>query len=477
MSILGQFQFRRDLASAWSTVNPILLDGELGIESDTDLFKIGDGVTAWNLLPYGGLRGLQGEQGIQGIQGIQGEQGIQGIQGEQGLKGDTGNTGAAGNNGWSPLLASEVDGERRVLKVVDYIGGTGTKPTVPTNNYIGTIGFTDLANAVDFRGATGATGATGAAANAFTNIAVTGQTTVSAEQASDTLTLVGAGSITITTDPVTDSIVFTGTATAPVNTFGTVTGNSGAATADTPADTLAITGGTGIDTTATDTPDGLVITNTDTGSSAISAHVSDANPHPQYTTDAEATAIANSAVGTHEAASDPHPQYLTQAEGDTRYAAAGAGGSPKIIKKLTATQANSTVTPADITQLVTALEANSVYRIECFITFQAAATTTGLALGFTSVAGTKNQIEVVVPLSSGAIANAVRKTFPNATETVTGEVLGTGVTAVNSDHTARMSGLIHTTSAGNWTPRFRSEVAGSAVTLQVGSSIVLEKIA
>jgi hypothetical protein len=36
--------------------------------------------------------------------------------------------------------------------------------------------------------------------------------------------------------------------------------------------------------------------------------------HPQYTTHAEATTIADSAVTTHEAAGDPHPQYTTAAE-------------------------------------------------------------------------------------------------------------------------------------------------------------------
>lgn len=63
MSILGQFQFRRDTAANWTSVNPILLDGELGIEVDTDKFKIGDGVTAWNSLPYGGIKGDTGEIG------------------------------------------------------------------------------------------------------------------------------------------------------------------------------------------------------------------------------------------------------------------------------------------------------------------------------------------------------------------------------------------------------------------------------
>ena len=36
----------------WENKNPILFEGELGFESDTPNFKIGDGVTAWNNLDY-----------------------------------------------------------------------------------------------------------------------------------------------------------------------------------------------------------------------------------------------------------------------------------------------------------------------------------------------------------------------------------------------------------------------------------------
>jgi len=52
-----QIQFRRGTASEWTAANPILAVGEMGIETDTDLFKIGDGTTAWNSLAYGGLTG------------------------------------------------------------------------------------------------------------------------------------------------------------------------------------------------------------------------------------------------------------------------------------------------------------------------------------------------------------------------------------------------------------------------------------
>lgn len=50
-----QIQFRRGTAASWTAANTILAEGELGLETDTDLFKIGDGTTAWNSLGYAAL--------------------------------------------------------------------------------------------------------------------------------------------------------------------------------------------------------------------------------------------------------------------------------------------------------------------------------------------------------------------------------------------------------------------------------------
>jgi len=47
-----RYQFRRGTAAEWTTANPILLSGEPGFETDTDLMKIGDGATAWSELTY-----------------------------------------------------------------------------------------------------------------------------------------------------------------------------------------------------------------------------------------------------------------------------------------------------------------------------------------------------------------------------------------------------------------------------------------
>lgn len=48
----NRLQFRRDTKANWSSVNPILMEGELGLETDTLNAKIGNGVDAWNSLNY-----------------------------------------------------------------------------------------------------------------------------------------------------------------------------------------------------------------------------------------------------------------------------------------------------------------------------------------------------------------------------------------------------------------------------------------
>lgn len=51
-NINGQIQFRRDTAHNWAVANPVLLAGELGLETDTGNGKFGDGTTTWNNLKY-----------------------------------------------------------------------------------------------------------------------------------------------------------------------------------------------------------------------------------------------------------------------------------------------------------------------------------------------------------------------------------------------------------------------------------------
>ena len=61
--LYARVQNGSDTAENWSTNNPVLLAGEIGIETDTKLYKFGDGVTAWNDLDYAGTDAAQ----VQGL--------------------------------------------------------------------------------------------------------------------------------------------------------------------------------------------------------------------------------------------------------------------------------------------------------------------------------------------------------------------------------------------------------------------------
>ena len=52
--------FKVNTRSQWSSLNPVLMAGEPGVEKETDNLKIGDGLTAWNKLPYHGCPGYWG---------------------------------------------------------------------------------------------------------------------------------------------------------------------------------------------------------------------------------------------------------------------------------------------------------------------------------------------------------------------------------------------------------------------------------
>ena len=45
-----RFQMRRGTRAQWIAANSVLASGEPGVETDTAIFKIGDGITAWTAL-------------------------------------------------------------------------------------------------------------------------------------------------------------------------------------------------------------------------------------------------------------------------------------------------------------------------------------------------------------------------------------------------------------------------------------------
>lgn len=68
-----QIQMRNGTASQWTTANPTLAVGEIGVETDTGKFKVGNGSTAWSSLTYSsGIQGPSGSNGTNGTNGTNG---------------------------------------------------------------------------------------------------------------------------------------------------------------------------------------------------------------------------------------------------------------------------------------------------------------------------------------------------------------------------------------------------------------------
>ena len=84
-----KIQIRRDTATNFASTNPTLAAGELGYETDTGKFKIGDGVTAWTSISSYVL----GTSGYSGASGVSGASLISGYSGVSGFSGARGNTG------------------------------------------------------------------------------------------------------------------------------------------------------------------------------------------------------------------------------------------------------------------------------------------------------------------------------------------------------------------------------------------------
>ena len=50
-----RIQIRRDTGTNWSSANTVLAEGEIGLNTTNDRYKIGDGTTAWNNLLYAAI--------------------------------------------------------------------------------------------------------------------------------------------------------------------------------------------------------------------------------------------------------------------------------------------------------------------------------------------------------------------------------------------------------------------------------------
>jgi hypothetical protein len=152
-----QIQFRRGTASQWSTANPQLAAGELGLETDTGKFKVGDGSTYWNTLAYSsGPAGAAGPTGATGPQGAAGADGADGSDGAAGPTGATGPQGAAGADG-----ADGSDGAAGPTGATGPQGAAGADGADGSDGAAGPTGATGPQGAAGADGADGSDGAAG----------------------------------------------------------------------------------------------------------------------------------------------------------------------------------------------------------------------------------------------------------------------------------------------------------------------------
>lgn len=177
-------QHKRMTANEWRNSSLILLDGEIGVESDTGCLKVGDGRSVFTSLKYltgpkgdKGEKGQQGEQGAPGRDGqvtfaaltqqqkneLKGAKGDKGEQGNPGIQGVTGERGRDGTNAYVHIKYSfSPDGEFMSDRPnnAPYMGVyTGTSATPPT--YTSDYKWTQIQGAKGVQGTPGRNGTDG----------------------------------------------------------------------------------------------------------------------------------------------------------------------------------------------------------------------------------------------------------------------------------------------------------------------------
>ena len=165
-----QFQFRRDPAATWTSENPTLAEGELGLETDTGKYKVGNGSTDWVTLTYKGIgsSGYSGYSGL-GVSGYSGysSPGTSGFSGfsaaSPGPSGYSGYSGKSGYSGFSGTGESGYSGYSGELGVSGYSGYSSQSGYSGYSGYSSSSGYSGYSGS----GVSGYSGFSGAGTSGF----------------------------------------------------------------------------------------------------------------------------------------------------------------------------------------------------------------------------------------------------------------------------------------------------------------------
>ncbi len=137
--------------------------------------------------------------------------------------------------------------------------------------------------------------------------------------------------------------------------------------------------------------------------------------------------------------------------------------------RVTADQAFTSTTGANVTQLTLPVVAGVCYLFRFAVLFTTAATTTGIALALTGPAFTALSYCCRIPTAVNVETIAYKQTYASP-------LIGTGVAAINTTYLATLEGVLIPSASGSLVVTAATEVASSAATVKVGSTGILETV-
>jgi hypothetical protein len=174
-------------------------------------------------------------------------------------------------------------------------------------------------------------------------------------------------------------------------------------------------------------------------------------------------------VGTQGPQGIQGPTGATGPKGDTGATGAtgpaGPAGASPITARRTADLVSSVVALASDPELTFAVLAGVVYRFRFHVVYRSAALTTGIGLALAVPAFSV----FTASMATHQAADGVNAEFQGALTASDDAAVAGSVVAINTDYLAIIEGILIPSAAGNLTLRYRSEIAGSAVTLRAGS--------